>query len=88
LGSELTGQQPQVANGAGLLLVSGQIVGGGAPLSLSQAASESSTLATSPADAETTRWTPGVVPIYVAAVLVLLGVGIGRERGWRRPRRR
>jgi hypothetical protein len=85
----LSGQPPQVANGtAGLPTVSGQLVGAGTPLSVSQAASAASTLGSVPADDKTTRWSPGVVPIYIAVVLLLLAVGIGRERGWRRPRRR
>jgi hypothetical protein len=89
LSGQGAGQQPKVASGSdGLQLVSGQIVGAGAPLSGSQAASESSTLATPPVDGETTRWTAGVVPIYVAVILLLLGIGIARERGWLTLRRR
>jgi PKD domain len=85
----LQGQQPQLANPAdGLPIVSGQVIGGGQPLSLREAASQASTLGSAPADDATTRWSPGVVPIYVAVVVFLLGLGIGRERGWRRFLRR
>jgi hypothetical protein len=81
----LTGQQPQLANPTQQLpIVSGQVIGGGQPLSLHQAADQASTLGSAPPDDATTRWSPGVVPIYVAVVLFLLGLGIGRERGWRR----
>jgi hypothetical protein len=89
LSGQGAGQQPKVASGTDeLQLISGQIVGAGEPLSGSQAASESATLATPPVDGETTRWTPGVVPIYVAVILLLLGIGIARERGWLTLRRR
>jgi hypothetical protein len=89
LSGQGAGRQPKVATGTdGLQLISGQIVSVGAPLSASQAASESSTLARSPVDGETTRWSPGVVPIYVAVTLLLLGIGIARERGWLTLRRR
>jgi PKD domain len=85
----LRGQQPQLANPTdGLPIVSGQVIGGGQPLSLREAASQASTLGSAPADDATTRWSPGVVPIYVAVVVFLLGLGIGRERGWRRFLRR
>jgi hypothetical protein len=85
----LQGEQPQVATPTeGLPIVSGQVIGAGQPLSLSEAADAASTLGSVPADDATTRWSPGVVPIYVAIVLFLLGLGIGRERGWRRFRRR
>jgi hypothetical protein len=89
LSGQGAGQQPKVASGTDeLQLISGQIVGAGEPLSGSQAASESANLATPPVDGETTRWTPGVVPIYVAVILLLLGIGIARERGWLTLRRR
>jgi hypothetical protein len=85
----LTGQQPQLADPTQQLpIVSGQVIGGGQPLSLREAADQASTLGSAPLDDATTRWSPGVVPIYVAVVLFLLGLGIGRERGWRRFRRR
>jgi hypothetical protein len=83
------GQQPRVASGDdGLVPVSGALIGAGTPLSLTQAASESSTLASPPAAGATTRWSPGVVPIYVGVIVFLLGVGIARERGWLTLRRR
>jgi hypothetical protein len=89
LSGQGTGQQPKVASGVGALqLVSGQVIGAGVPLSLSQAASESSALATTPVAGDATRWSPGVVPIYVAVFLLLLGMGIARERGWLTQRRR
>jgi hypothetical protein len=89
LSGQGVGQQPKVASGSdGLQLISGQVVGAGAPLSGSQTASESSTLATPPVAGETTRWTPGVVPIYVGVILLLLGIGVARERGWLTLRRR
>jgi hypothetical protein len=92
LGARLSGQQPLLAGGGGaqLAYVSGQLVGAGQPVSLSQAASESSIVSDSAvsAAAESTSWSPGVVPIYVGAVLLLLGVGIARERGWLTLRRR
>lgn len=89
LSGQGSGQQPQVASGSGAVqLVSGQVIAGGAPLSLSQAASESSALATAPAAGAAARWSPGTVPIYVGAFLLLLGLGIARERGWLTLRRR
>ncbi|HEX3907459.1 MAG TPA: PKD domain-containing protein [Mycobacteriales bacterium] len=92
LGARLSGQQPLIANGGAdqFAYVSGQLVGAGQPVSLSAAASESSTVSDSAlsATAESTSWGPGVVPIYVGAVLLLLGVGIARERGWLTLRRR
>jgi PKD repeat protein len=92
LGALLAGQQPLVAKGAAgsLPVVSGQLIGAGQPVSLSEAASESTVAdatGSSLAD-QSTRWSPGVAPIYVGAVLLLLGIGVARERGWLTPRRR
>ncbi len=92
LGARLSGQQPLIANGGGdqLAFVSGQVIGAGQPVSLSAAASESAIVSDSAlsATADATSWSPGVIPIYVGAVLLLLGVGIARERGWLTLRRR
>jgi hypothetical protein len=83
LQSDLSGQQPQVA---GQATVSGRVIGPTASLSLAAAASEASGSASAPAavDAsdEASRVSPTTVPIYVAVVLALLGIGYGRERGW------
>jgi hypothetical protein len=92
LGARLSGQQPLVADGgAGQLpIVDGQLITSGQQLSLSAAASESSTVSDSAlaATAESTSWSAGAIPLYVGGVLLLLGVGVARERGWLTLRRR
>jgi hypothetical protein len=83
------GGLPTVAPPASLPVVSGQVVAGdGVPLSASELASDSTIVQTAPSIADATRWSPGVLPIYIGVVLFLLGAGVARERGWLTLRRR
>jgi chitodextrinase len=83
------GGQPTLAPPPNQPVVSGQVVGGGSvPLTASALASDATSVESTPAVDDATRWSPGVVPGYVGVVLLLLGVGIARERGWLTLRRR
>jgi PKD domain-containing protein len=79
---QILGQSPTVAGTDSQPIVSGKVIDGGPTLSLAAVnspARSASAPAASPAGATSSI---GVVPIYVGVVLLLLGVGICRERGW------